>query len=1055
MVEQVTTEYRPNTMEKNIQDYWNKTNSYQKTKDKNSSGKDFYFIDGPPYTSGNIHLGTAWNKILKDLYIRYWRMKGYNIRDQAGYDMHGLPIEVKVEKTLDFKNKQDIEKFGIDNFVNTCKKFALESEKRMTGQFKELGVWLDWDNPYRTLENYYIESAWWTMKRAYERGLVTQSQRVLTWCPRCQTALAEAEVEYWDETDPSIYVKFKLKNRDNHYIVIWTTTPWTLPADLCVALHPDFSYVMLEVDKDGEKEYLYIAEELAEEVARAGCYQDMKIIERFEGIDLEGIEYEHPLLEEVPWHTADEQKELFWLHKAVLAEYVTKEKTGIVHTAPGHGPDDFETGVEYQLPPFCPVDEEGKFTRDGGKWEGRFTKDCDREIIDLLIDKGLLIREEDITHRYGHCWRCKTPITYRTTKQWFLKVTDLKEKMLDEILKTEWYPDWAGRTRQYNWVENTRDWCISRQRYWGIPIPIWKCECGEKRVVGSQNDLKDGKYFSRDMDLHRPWIDEITFECTKCRGNMKRVPDVLDVWFDSAVCSWAQLKYPQETAEFEKWWPCEWITEAHDQTRGWFYSQLGAGVIALDKIPYKRVLMHGFALDNNSRKMSKSEGNAVAPLEIIKKFGVDSLRFYLLIANSPWEDLPFNWDEVKNASRTLNILWNIYKFSSTYMALDNFDAEKWSYEALKEDLKVEDKWLYSRLEGMKKTAYEELDRFNIHKSLRAIEHFILEDLSRWYVRIIKDRTWIEGENRDKMAAFRTLYDSLLETAVILAPFTPHISESIYQNLYGKEITISMEDTATVHKERIFPDHEESMKTLRSMIEAVLNARNRAQLSLRWPLKKVVLVSNSRDSQKALELYNDIFREQINTVDIELIKPGEKWGNVRTTIEPVMSALGPVFKGKATMAASLIGELNPDEAMEGLEKGGMTLDIEGETVSINKKMVRFSQEIPEDIIATDYCDGIIYIDTEMNNELKAKGYARETIRRIQEMRKELGLEVEDYIVTTIHVDDEIFSLLKRELEDISYNTRSKSLAYDLPKEDYFQKDWTIAGTEFKIGIMKRE
>ena len=349
----------------------------------------------------------------------------------------------------------------------------------------------------------------------------------------------------------------------------------------------------MKVTRDGKSEYLYVAEELAEDVAKVGRYQEMEIIEKYDGLDLEGLEYVQPLLDEVPWHTAPERKDLYWLHKTVLAEYVTVEKTGIVHTAPGHGPDDFETGKEYRLPPFCPVDEAGRFTEDAGRWAGRSTKDCDREIMDLLAEKGTLMREEEITHRYGHCWRCKEPITYRTTTQWFLKVTELKESMLEEILRAEWYPDWAGRTRQYNWVQNTRDWCISRQRFWGIPLPIWECHCGERKVIGSQEELSSGEGHSEDMDLHRPWIDGVTFACDKCGDEMRRVPDVLDVWFDSAVCSWAQLKYPQNKEEFERWWPCDWITEAHDQTRGWFYSQLGASVIAFDKIPYMKVLMHG------------------------------------------------------------------------------------------------------------------------------------------------------------------------------------------------------------------------------------------------------------------------------------------------------------------------------------------------------------------------------------------------------------------------------------------------------------------------------
>ena len=1053
MVEQISMKYEPNLIEREVRAYWKENKAYEKTKEKNKNGKDFYFIDGPPYTSGNIHLGTAWNKILKDLFIRKLRMEGYNVRDQAGYDMHGLPIEVKVEKTLGFTNKQDIERYGIDNFVSKCRDFALSSEKDMTEQFKELGVWLDWENPYRTLENYYLESAWWTMKRAFEKDLVTQAQRVLTWCPRCQTALAEAEVEYWDETDPSIYVKFKVKNRDDHYIVIWTTTPWTLPADLCVAVHPDLTYVLLEVIKDGRKEYLYVAEELKEEVAKAGRYQEMKVIETFEGIDLEGLEYEHPLLAEVPWHSDPARKELYWLHKTVLAEYVTLEKTGIVHTAPGHGPDDFETGIEYKLPPFCPVDEEGNFTHEGGKWAGLFTKDCDGEIMDLLAEKGTLLKAEDITHRYGHCWRCKTPITYRTTTQWFLKVTELKDRMLEEILKAEWYPDWAGRTRQYNWVENTRDWCISRQRYWGIPLPVWKCECGGKHVIGSLNDLKEGNNYRDGMDLHRPWIDEVTFHCPDCNEQMKRVPDVLDVWFDSAVCSWAELKYPQEKEEFEKWWPCNWITEAHDQTRGWFYSQLGASVIAFDKIPYEKVLMHGFALDKDYRKMSKSEGNAIAPSEIIEKYGVDSLRYYLLVANSPWEDLPFSWDGVKNANRTLNILWNIYRFSTTYMALDDFDPGKWTFEELKSSFRPEDLWLYSRLEEAKRTADVELGKYNVHKSLRAIEHFILEDLSRWYVRIVRDRTWTEGENRDKLAAFRVLYDALFEISLIMGPFTPHIAEKIYQNLSGRKLTQAMEGWISVKEERISEELEDSMGTIRSMVEAVLNARQRAQVNVRWPLKKVVVVSSSTGSRKALDMYDQVFREQINTMDIDMIRPDESWEGVKLTIEPVMAGLGPAFKKDAMKVSQLISALDPAQAKADLDKGTLQVMLDGVLAEITGDMVRFGQALSEEIISSEFCDGTIYIDTEMDSTLMAKGYAREVIRRIQEMRKEMNLDVEDFISARVQVQPEIEALLANELDDIKYNTRSREFIFGEPETDHFIKEWDIAGEQFNIGTRK--
>ncbi len=1055
MINQAPKKYEPETLEKAIMQYWSETDAYHKTKAHRAEGKDFYFNDGPPYTSGSIHLGTAWNKILKDTVIRYLRMNNYNVRDQAGFDMHGLPIEVRVEKEQQFKRKQDIIDFGIDNFINICKEFALKYKDTMTEQFKALGVWLDWEHPYITITNQYIESAWWTIKRAYDRDLLMRAERVLTWCPRCSTALAEAEVEYWDEEDYSIYVKFPLKDRENEYIVIWTTTPWTLPADIAVTLHPDFTYARAKVKKDDKEEIWLLLEERAQEVAERGGYELVEILETKQGEDLEGTSYVHPLKDEVPYH---QEEHGYNFYRVILDTYVTAEMTGCVHTAPGHGPDDFETGKRYDLPAFCPVDESGVFTEEAGKWAGIFTKDADQDILKLLWDKGLMISEDKIVHRYGHCWRCRSSITYRATKQWFLKVTELRDKMLEEISRIRWVPEWAGSSRQYAWVEGTRDWCISRQRYWGIPLPIWLCnDCGELMVVGSVNELKERAEvgYEEGMDLHRPWIDNVKLKCPKCNTLQPRVPDVLDVWLDSAICSWAQLGYPQNKAEFERWWPTDWITEAHDQTRGWFYSQLGASVIAFDKIPYESVLMHGHALDETGRPMSKSRGTSVDLEAIIKQFGVDSLRFYIMRASAPWEDVPFSTDGVKNANRMLNILWNVYSFSTTYMALDKFDAEVTTFESIKNDLKLEDNWLYSRLEGLKKTVTTELDEYNLHKVCRAIEYFILEDLSRWYVRLIRDRTWIESTSPDKLSAYRTLYDALISIAKVLAPLTPFIAEEIYKNLDKALPSVHMEDWLKVNDELIDTTLEAHMQIIQDLSEGVLSGRQKAKLKLRWPCKRIIVNADNDEVVAAVSALEDILMAQTNTKTIEVIPPGEQWGESEIEVQPNLSTLGPIFKTNTGKVAEQIKSLDATELQElfAANKPYM-LEFEGEQHELTPELVKLIQKIPEDIIGSDFQGGVVFVDAEITPELKAEGFARELIRRVQDMRKEMDLDVEENIKTLVKLSSELVPLFEKWHDYVRTETRSKELEIGVPViEGEFTKKWEIEGETLEIGISK--
>ena len=976
MIKQVRANYDAPVIEKEIQEFWKTEKAYEKTKESRSEGERFYFVDGPPYTTGSIHLGTAMNKTIKDILIRFWRMKGFNVRDQPGYDMHGLPIEVQVEKKIGVRSKKEIEEFGIDKFVDTCKKYAHELHLSMSEQFRQLGVWMNWDDPYKTLKPNYLEAAWWTLSKAYSKELLVTADRVLTWCPRCETALAEAEIEYWDEDDPSVTVRFPLKNGKGS-LLIWTTTPWTLPSNMAVAANPEFEYAEVEMSNDNGKEIFIILTSQIDAVAKKGGFGKTKIIKKMLGKELEGLEYLPPFEIDDKFLRKNE-----WTHKVVLADYVESDNTGLVHTAPGFGPDDYETGKKYGMVPFCPVGESGRFTEEFKLMEGQKVKTANPKILEYLQEKNLLLASEKIKHRYGHCWRCKSPIIYRNTNQWFIRVPEIKDKMLAEIDRIKWIPDWAGSSREKNWVEGARDWCISRQRYWGIPIPVWECSCGERKVIGQFNELKEGKGYTDGMDTHRPWIDGVTFKC-KCGGTMKRVPDVLDVWFDSGVAAWAQLGYPSDETEMKKWWPGRFITEAHDQTRGWFYSQIAAGVISFDRAPFDEVLMHGWVLDPKGQKMSKSKGNIVEPLQVISDVGADSLRFYLARANSPWEDTAFQKDGPKNARKVLNTYWNVVNFASTYMNIDGYDPSKYSFKAVKNDFRDEDLWMISKTERMKRDVTEGLETKNLHKMGRALEEYILEDLSRWYVRLVRDRTWTEDSDaeKDKIASYFVLHYAIMNTALALAPLCPHISEEVYQHMGGSKLTVHMENWPSFDAGMIKDGIEESMKLIQDIVEITASERQKSNVKLRWPLKKIV-IKGPKNVLDSVKMFEHVLMQQANIKVIEYIDE----------------------KGTA----------------KGLEE-------------------------------VSFGPGSMYIDFEMTAEIEAEGYARELIRRIQQMRKDMKLDVEQYVNCEVRADQELTSLLEKWIEHISSETRSKSLVFtDSPGGDDV-KEWDVQGKILTIGI----
>ena len=1050
MISEVAGQYSAQELENQIRSLWERDDTYHKVRELRVGGKKFFFVDGPPYTTGRIHLGTAWNKVIKDSILRYRSMNCFEVKDRAGWDMHGLPIEVKVEESFGFRSKKDIEAYGVDRFIERCKEFALRQKDDMTAQFKILGAWLDWDDPYMTLKNEYLEAAWWTLKKAHEHNLLERGLRVVNWCPRCQTAIADSEVEYWDETDYSIYVKFPLLGEENTFIVIWTTTPWTIPANVAVAVNPSFQYSKVRAWKDGRAEILIMASDLVESVLKTGRYQDYELLGVLSAEQMQELHYEHPLGEMVT-----RQKEI--VHGVYAANFVAAENTGCVHIAPGHGLEDYELGLDHHLEIFCPVGEDGRYTAEAGeKYQGLYVKEADSLVIADLEEKDRLLSQGRLAHRYGHCWRCKTPIIFIATSQWFLRISDLRDKMLDEISRVTWYPEWAGSARFADWINNARDWCISRQRYWGIPLPIWSCPaCGHLEVIGTAAELEEraGRKIS---DLHRPEVDSVLLDCP-CGGKMKRSPDVFDVWFDSAVASWATLRFPSHEEDFEEWWPADFITEGHDQTRGWFYSQLGAAMVSFGRAPYKSVLMHGFTLDDQGRKMSKSIGNIVQPEEVVSKFGADILRFYVLGANAPWEDLHFSWESVENTSRMLNIFWNAYRFALPYMVLDGFDAEKADLSRYEKSLRPEDRWILSRINSLIGEVTEEMEAYQLHRIVRSISEFILEDLSRWYIQLVRPRTWIEQDDPDKLAAYATIYEVLVKLSRLMAPFTPFLSESIYQNLVrgldGAAVpSVHMCDWPVADAARIDRKLEQSMSLVREISMAGSNARQKGGRKLRWPVSEIV-ISPAKEAVDLGDLVG-VLKGQTNAKRITVLPPGEK-PKMDLELSPVHKKIGPVYKSEAKAVVAALEAADPFAVKSQLDSGCQAaLSYGGKEYRITSEMVQIKELPPENLPAAEFSRGLVYVDITLTPELESEGYAREIIRRIQDMRKEMDLKVEDQIRAKVDIESKpILDLALLKKDHIAGEVRASDfhLGLGLDLDGRLVKDWDIEGVCVRIGI----
>ncbi len=1063
--------YKPVELEKRTTKWWMNNQVFKEIVKSKKGRPLFRFLEGPPTVNGFMHVGHARGRTMKDVILRYKTMAGYDVWRQAGWDCQGLPVELEVEKKLEVSSKKEIEnKIGLQRFVEECNSlvdyylgFWIEASER-------LGISLDYENAYETRKRSYIEFVWWALKEAYKKGLLVEDFKVVPKCPRCETSLSGHEVAqgYALTTDPSIYVKFPLESNSNTYIVIWTTTPWTLPGDEAVSVHPTYSYVKMKV----RDEIWLMAERRSEAVMKELGIANYEVLENFPGKTLEGQKYVHPLADEVQEHREHKGR---YDHAIVCGEHVTLEEgTGCVHTAPAHGPEDFEMGKRYGLQMFCPVDSSGQFTSEGGKYSYMPVKDANKLIIEDLKGKHLLLKFDIIEHEYPLCWRCNSPLIYLADKQWFLRVGPLKEKILHENRMTGWVPEWAGLSRFENWLENAEDWCISRSRIWGSPLNVWVCtSCGEKQVVGSINELEQlSKNLlswqtipiptkNEDLRFHRPWIDEVLLRCPSCNGDMRRVEYVVDCWFDSGVAHGASLGLGHEQT-LSSLYPYDFITEAIDQTRGWFYSLVFTGVMLFDRGSYKRVLCQGHVLDKFGQKMSKSKGNVVWALDAMNEVGADSLRLYELWKASPWDSLLFDYDEIEQMKRQISILWNIFVFATTYMKLDEFNPEIWTIDKVENSLRVEDRWILSRTQSLIEDVTENLDSLYIQKAVRSLLTFITENLSRFYIRLVRRRTWIEKNDPDKLAAYATLYQSLSTLLRLLAPFAPYLTEELYQAF---EIDTSSNRFMSVHMcnwpklNNLWLDKEleVEMAIVEELLTTVFYTRQKAKLKVRWPVKEVYVSSKDETVMKAVEKLKNLFLDQANAKELKLLVGDNLPPGVNVETELNFDIAGPIFKDKIPKIVKLLRKTDGLTVRKEVAKTGKyILKLDRTVIELPSNMLIFKEALPENIVSADSTYGCIYLDISRTSELLAESTANEIIRRTQVMRKEMNLRVEEYInVDLLAAEEEMVKALNSLRDFIASEIRAKKLVIT-DKEDEFKpaieayvKDWKIDGEIVRI------
>ena len=1036
MYKKVSTDMNFVEREKQVEKFWEDNQIFEKSMKVREGNPSYVFYDGPPTANGKPHIGHVETRVIKDMIPRYRTMKGYQVPRKAGWDTHGLPVELEVEKKLGLDGKDQIEKYGVEPFIEQCKESVWKYEGMWEDFSHTVGFWADMKNPYVTYHNDYIESEWWALKEIWKKGLLYEGHKIVPYCPRCGTPLSSHEVAqgYKDVKERSAVVRFKVKGEDA-YILAWTTTPWTLPSNVALCVNPDEDYV-----KVTSKGYTYyMAAALVDTVLGEGA----EILEHYQGKDLEFKEYE-PLFPYAEKRIGNKKA-----YYVVCDTYVTlTDGTGVVHIAPAFGEDDSKVGHRYDLPFVQLVNEKGEMTEET-PWAGTFCKKADMAVLQALEDKDLLFDAPLFEHSYPHCWRCDTPLIYYARETWFIRMTAVKEDLIRNNNTINWIPESIGKGRFGDWLENVQDWGLSRNRYWGTPLPVWQCECGHQDCIGSIEELKEkADNCPDDIELHRPYIDAVTIKCPKCGKEMHRVPEVIDCWFDSGSMPFAQHHYPFENKEtFEKQFPAQFISEAVDQTRGWFYSLLAISTLLFNKAPYENVIVLGLVQDENGQKMSKSKGNAVDPFDALQTYGADAIRWYFYTSSAPWLPSRFAGKTVVEGQRKfMGTLWNTYAFFVLYANIDNFDATKYSLEYDK--LAVMDKWLLSRLESTVKAVDDNLENYRIPEAAKALQSFV-DDMSNWYVRRSRERFWAKGMEQDKINAYMTLYTALVTVAKAAAPMIPFMTEDIYQNLV-KSIdasapeSIHLCDFPEVHENWIDPKMEEDMADLLEIVVMGRAARNTANIKNRQPIGTMYVKSEFQLS----EFYKEIIEDELNVK--EVVFKDDIADFISYSFKPQMRTVGPKYGKLLNKIKTTLSELDGNKAMAELKSTGeLKLDIDGQEIVLLEEDLLIDMAQMEGYVSESDHTITVVLDTNLTPELIEEGFVRELVSKIQTMRKEAGFEVMDKIRVYAKDNDKIVSIMKNHGDEI----KSEVLAEDIVTGETkgYEKEWNINSEKVTMAV----
>ena len=1035
--------------EKQVEKFWKENHIFEKSMEDRKDDPTYMFYDGPPTANGKPHIGHVLTRVIKDMIPRYRTMKGYMVPRKAGWDTHGLPVELEVEKKLGLDGKEQIEEYGIEPFIQQCKESVWKYKGMWEDFSSTVGFWADMENPYVTYHDDYIESEWWALKEIWNKKLLYKGFKIVPYCPRCGTPLSAQEVSQGYKTvkERSAIVRFKVVGEDAYFLA-WTTTPWTLPSNVALCVNPDEIYCKVKA-ADGYT--YYMAEALLDKVlGKLGSEEKpaYEVLEKYVGKDLEYKEYE-PLYACAGEAAAKQKKKA---HFVTVDSYVTmSDGTGIVHIAPAFGEDDSRIGRNYDLPFVQFVDGKGDLTAET-PYAGIFVKKADPLVLQDLDKEGKLFDAPKFEHDYPHCWRCDTPLIYYARESWFIKMTAVKDDLIRNNNTINWIPESIGKGRFGDWLENVQDWGISRNRYWGTPLNIWQCECGHMHSIGSRQELFEmsGDERAKTVELHRPYIDEITLKCPECGGTMHRVPEVIDCWFDSGAMPFAQHHYPFENKElFEKQFPADFISEAVDQTRGWFYSLLAESTILFNKAPYKNVIVLGHVQDENGQKMSKSKGNAVDPFDALEKYGADAIRWYFYINSAPWLPNRFHGKAVQEGQRKfMGTLWNTYAFFVLYANIDNFDPTKYTLDY--DNLPVMDKWLLSKLNSVVKTVDDCLAHYKIPESARALQEFV-DEMSNWYVRRSRERFWAKGMEQDKINAYMTLYTALVTISKAAAPMIPFMTEEIYQNLVrsvdkNAPESIHLCDFPTVKEEWINKELEDDMEELLKIVVLGRAARNTANIKNRQPIGTMYVKADKEMSQ----FYTDIIADELNVKEVKFANDLESF--ISYSFKPQLRTVGPKYGKLLNGIRTALAELNGTEAMKELKSTGLlTLDIDGNKVELSEEDLLIETAQTEGYVTEADGDISVVLDTNLTPELIEEGFVREIVSKVQTMRKEAGFEVMDKIHIYAKDNDKILELMKNHKEEIMSEVLAEDMT--LGTTDGYVKEWNINKEHVVLGVAK--